>query len=183
MIGQIAGHGGFNGFSINMKELTEKLLPTTNYFGKLNEQLEYLETIISTNKNRSNIEVSSLPYRIGARQLDIPAYPSRPFYILDFSDYKLEDRITGRLEDENDVNEIQTGIEKEKLKIKKNMPIKITIEREPNEDIELLRIDEVMDKEGNSVSRNFFRLQIQSMSEVDNFWLDSGIFSLNINNS
>ena len=62
------------------------------------------------------------------------------------------------------------------------MPLKVTIERDINEDIEMLRIEEIVDNEGNNLSKNFFSLQIQSMSELDNFWLDSGIFSLNINN-
>ncbi len=183
MIGQIAGNGGLNGFSLNLKELKEKLLPTTNFFGKLNEQLEFVETIISTDNNRATVEVSSLPFRIGVRQLDIPAYPSRPFYTFDFNDYKLEDRVKGRLVDENDVNSVQDGIYAEKAKIRQNMPLKVTIGRDINEDIELLRIEEIVDKEGNSVSSNFFNLQAQSLSEVENFWLDSGIFSLNITNS
>ena len=41
----------------------------------------------------------------------------------------------------------------------------------------------VLDKDGNPIKNTFFNLQVQSMSEVDDFWLDSGIFSLNINNS
>jgi hypothetical protein len=183
MIGQIAENGGLNGFSLNLQELKDKLIPTTNYFGKLNEQLEFTETIISPDNNQATVEVSALPFRIGVRQLDIPAYPSRPFYTFDFNDYKLEDRVRGRLEDENDVNAVQSGVNAEKTKIRQNMPLKITLERDKNEDIELLRIEEVLDKEGNLLSKNFFSLQIQSMSEAENFWLDSGIFSLNINNS
>jgi hypothetical protein len=182
MIGQIAENGGLNGFALNLKELKEKLLPTTNFFGKLNEQLEFTDTIISPGNNRATVEVSSLPFRIGVRQLDSPAYPSRPFYTLDFNDYKLEDRVKGRLDDENDVNAVQTGVDAEKAKVRRNMPLKVTIERD-NEDIEHLYIEEILDKEGNSVNKNFFGLEVQSMSEVENFWLDSGIFSLNINTS
>jgi hypothetical protein len=183
MIGQIAENGGLNGFSLNLQELKEKLLPTTHFFGNLNEQLEYTETIISPDNNLATVEVSSLPFRIGVRQLDIPAYPSRPFYTFDFNDYNLEDRVKGRLDDENDVNAVQAGVDAEKAKIRGNMPLKVTIERDMNEDIELLRIEEITDKEGNAINGNFFGLQVQSMSEVENFWLDSGIFSLNINNS
>lgn len=183
MIGQIAENGGLNGFSLNLKELKEKLLPTTNYFGKLNEQLEFTETIISLDNNRVTVEIYSLPFRIGVRQLDVPAYPSRPFYTLGFNDDKLEYRVKGQLNDENDVNAVQKGVDAEKARIRKNMPLKVTIERNMNEDIELLQIEEIVDIENNPVNRNFFSLQIQSMSEVENFWLDSGIFSLHINNS
>jgi hypothetical protein len=181
MIGHLAENGGLNGFSLNLKELKEKLLPKTNFFGKLNEQFEFYETIISPDNNRATIEVSTLPLRIGVRQLDISSYPSRPFYIFDFDEFKLEDRIKGRLIDENDRNAVQTGIDNEKAKILQSMPLKVTIVRDMNEDIELLRLEEVLDKDGNSKPTNFFTLQVQSMSEVENFWLDSGIFSLNIN--
>lgn len=181
MIGYLAENGGLNGFSLNLKELKEKLLPKTNFFGKLNQQFEFYETIISPDNDRATIDVSSLPLRIGVRQLDIASYPSRPFYTFDFNEFKLEDRIMGRLVNPNDRNAVQTGIDEEKAKILKSMPLKITIVRDMNEDIELLRLEEVLDKDGNSKNTNFFTLQVQSMSEVENFWLDSGIFSLNIN--
>lgn len=183
MVGHIAENGGLNGFSLNLGELKQKLLPTTHFFGKLNNQLEYTDTFISPEENRSTIEISSLPFRIGVRQLDISAYPSRPFYTIDFDDYKLEDRVKGRLEDDNDKNAIQKGVDAEKTRIRQSMPLKVTIERDYNADRERLYIEEIIDKRGNSVNRNFISLQVQSMSEAEDFWLDSGIFSLNINNS
>jgi len=185
MIGQIAENGGLNGFALNLSELKKKLLPTTFYFGKLNEDsLAYLNTIISPDNNHATVDVSSLPFRIGVRQLDIPAYPSRPFYTFAYNDFKIEDRVLGRFDEDNPpINQVQQEIEKEKNKIRRGMPLKVTISRDINEDIEKLTLEEVMDKDGNTMNKNFFNLQIQSMSEVENFWLDSGIFSLNINTS
>jgi len=180
MIGHIAENGGLNGFNLNLKELKEKLVSKTNFFGKLNAQFEYSETIISPDNNQATLEVSSLPLRIGVRQIDIAAYPSRPFYTLDFNEFKLEDRVKGRFEPPYNKNAIQSGIDAEKEKIRKNMPLKIIISRDMNTDIELLRIEEILEKEGKQINTNFFNLQVQSMSEVDDFWLDSGIFSLNI---
>lgn len=180
MIGHLAENGGMNGFSLNLQELKTKLLPTTHYFGRLNDQLKYTDTIISPDVNRVILEVTSLPVRIGVRQLDTSAYPSRPFYTFDFNDYKIQDRVKGRLDDENDINTLEIGIKVEKNKIKSKMPLKVTIERDYNHDIELLRIEGIEDKDGNTLSSNFFVLQIQSLSEPENFWLDSGIFSLNI---
>lgn len=79
MIGQIAENGGLNGFALNLSELKKKLLPTTFYFGKLNDDsLTYLNTVISPNNNHATIDVSSLPFRLGVRQIDISAYPSVP---------------------------------------------------------------------------------------------------------
>lgn len=183
MIGHLASNGGLNGFSLNLHVLKEKLLPTTNYFGVLNEDtLDYLETIISPDTNNATVTVQSLPFRIGARQIDIPSYPSRPFYTLDFDTFKLEDRIKGRLEENASINEIKIAIDNEIQKIKTNMPLQITIDRDIFNDSEQLIMEDILSKDGNSLNKNFFSLQIQSMSEIDNFWLDSGIFSLKINN-
>ena len=183
MIGQIAENGGLNGFSLNLSELKKRILPTTNFFGKLSENLEFTETIISKETNRAVIEITALPFRIGVRQLNVSAYPSRPFYTIDFNDYKIEDRVRGRFDESIDINTIQQEINREKDKIRSAMPIKITIERDINEDIEVLKLEEITDKEGNSMNKNFISLQAQSMSEIENFWLDSGVFSLSINNS
>jgi hypothetical protein len=185
MIGNYAStRGGLDGFTLNLKELVEKLTPTTEYFGKLNtETLEFIETNISPDNNHATIEVASLPLRIGCRQLNTPSYPSRPFYMLDFNIDKIEDRVKGRLNDENDVNLVQSGVENEIIKINRKMPLRITVERNYNEDKERLFIESVTSCEGDDLSPNFFNLQIQSMSEADNFWLDSGIFTLNTNNS
>lgn len=185
MIGYLAGNGGFNGFSLNLSELKRKLLPTTHYFGKLNEEtLTYINTIITPDNNHAIIEISSLPLRIGVRQLDISAYPSRPFFTLDYNIDKIEDRVLGRLGDNPPppINLVQQEFQKEKDKIRLGMPLKITLSRNINEDIERLILEEVADRDGNTLNKNFFSLQVQSMSEVENFWLDSGIFSLNINN-
>lgn len=183
MIGQIAENGGLNGFALNLSELKTKLLPTTYYFGKLNEEsLAYLHTIISPENNHTSIEVTSLPFRIGVRQIDIPSYPSRPFYTLSFNDLKIEDRVLGRFEEDNQpLNLVQQEIQKEKDKIRRGIPLKVTISRDINEDMEKLILEEVTDKQGNIINKNFFLLQVQSMSEVENFWLDSGIFGLNLN--
>lgn len=185
MIGHIAEDGGLNGFTLNLSELKKKLLPTTFYFGKLNEDsLAYLNTIISRDNNHAMVDVPSLPLRIGVRQFDISAYPSRPFYTLDYNDFKIEDRVLGRFdEDYPPINQVQQEIQKEKDKIRRGMPLKVTVSRDINEDIEKLTLEEVRDKDGNTINKNFFNLQVQSMSEVENFWLDSGIFSLNVNNS
>ena len=163
--------------------MKRRLLPTTFYFGKLNEDsLVYLNTIISPDNNYATVAVSSLPSRIGVRQLDISAYPSRPFYTFDYNDFKIEDRVLGRFPQNNPpINQVHQEIQREKDKIRRGMPLKVTISRDIADDIENLTLEEVVDNDGNTLNKNFFILQVQSMSEVENFWLDSGIFSLNIN--
>lgn len=181
MIANIAGNGGINGFSLNLEKLKQKLLPNTNFFGKLNEQFEYYETIISPESNHQTIEISTLPFRIGVRQIDVGSYPSRPFYNFNFNEFNLEDRVKGRLKDAYDTNAVHRAVTLEKEKIKAKMPLKVTISRDYSQDLELLHFEDVIDKNGDSVNSNLFILQVQSMTEIDDFWLDSGVFSLNIN--
>jgi hypothetical protein len=184
MIGNCAStKGSLNGFSLNLKELIEKQSPTTEYFGKLNiDTMKFIETNISPDENNAVIEISSLPLRIGCRQLDTVSYPSRPFYTLDFNLEKIEDRVRGRIDDENDINAIQKGIDDEINKIRRKMPLKVTVERDYGDDKELLRIESITNRDDENLSVRLFNMQIQSMSEVDKFWLDSGIFQLNIEN-
>ena len=59
----------------------------------------------------------------------------------------------------------------------------LTFRQHLNDDIEVLKLVEIIDKVGNTVPKIFIILQVQSMSEIDNFWLDSGLFSLSLNNS
>lgn len=181
MIGHIAENGGLNGFALNLSELKQKLLPTTNFFGDMNNVLlKYTHTIISPKMNSNTIEIFSLPFRIGVRQLEMDSYPARPFYFLDFNYEKIEDRVMGRIDNPDDAREVQIGVEELKRTLLLNKPLKVTLFRDIQEDIEQLKIEEITDNEGNDVNVNFFKLQIQSLSEVENFWLDSGIFSINI---
>lgn len=184
MIGNLASNGGLEGFTLDLVELTEKLLPTTEYFGKLNDQtLEFSDILLSPEKNTESVLVSSLPLRIGARQLSTKSYPSRPFYKLEFNTEKIESKIRGRSDNEFDLNAIKIEADYEIKKIRSKMPLKVVIERDYFEDKEMLRIESVTDKHGNDISKNFFNLQIQSLSEAEKYWLDSGIFSVNTNNS
>jgi hypothetical protein len=183
MIGNYAStKGSLDGFSLNLEELVKRLTPTTEYFGKLNEQtLEFTETNITPDDNHTTLTVTSLPMRMGCRQLDTPSYPSRPFYTLEFNDEKIEDWVRGRMEDDSDIGDVRRTVEIEKEKISRRMPLKVVVEREYYENKELLRIDSVTDRNGDDLSINRFRLQVQSMSEMEDFWLDSGIFTLKTN--
>ncbi len=183
MIGQIASNGGLNGFTLDLSELNARLQPTTDYFGYLDSNQVFTESFLTPDTNVATIEVSSLPYRIGTRQRNIPSYPSRPFYMIDFNDYKIEDRVRGRYDDDIDDNTVATGIKNEKQKIIQGFPLKVRLARDYVADKEQINVDSIDDVHGNSVNRNFINMQIQSMSEVENFWLDSGIFDLNVNNA
>jgi hypothetical protein len=64
-------------------------------------------------------------------------------------------------------------------------PFKFGIVRESYlEDKESLKIESVTDRNGEDLPATYFSLQVQSMSESENYWLDSGEFTnLSINHN
>jgi len=183
MIGLKAKNGELSGFTLKLEELINKLCPTTNYFGRFDQQRKVVETIITPDQNKGKIDIWSLdkPIRIGARQVNVDAYPSRPFYTLCFNEYNIEDRAKGRVGEanENDKEIVKEAVKKIKAEFFQHKPLTVTIERD-KDDMEKLFLDSVVDSEGSEIKERFFCLLIQSMSEIDNFWLDSGIFELNL---
>lgn len=181
MIGDFAStRGGLDGFYLDLSVLRKKMLPTTDYFS-LSEKGN---SFISPSENSASIEISQLPIRIWTRQLNTPSYPSRPFYLLDFNLCKIEELCIDKNDfKENDKHLIKASVNKELERLRRLGPFKIKIERESfQEDKEALRIESVMDCNGDELSTRYFSLVIQSMGEGESYWLDSGSFSnLNFN--
>ena len=67
-------------------------------------------------------------------------------------------------------------------RIKSRVPLVFQLEREYHTDKEAIKIMGVDDSERNAVSRQFFKFRLQSWSEDESNWLDSGVFVLQINN-
>jgi hypothetical protein len=182
MIGYLAERGGLNGFRLNFDILRKNMISNTNYFGILDSQnLKYLKSILTPNLNNSDVIISSLPARIGVRQYDIELYPSRPFYTIDFNYYKIRDRAKGQIKDDNPPeHEVDLKVIKIIDELKNNFPLTIKLNRDFNENKEKIEIDEVLDKNGKSINKNFIKIHVQSMSEPEKFWLDTGIFNLGL---
>ena len=183
LLGYIAStQGGFHGLSIDLSELQEKLLPTTEYFGIKNSSTNSMDNaVITPRNNSSNIIVNDLPLKIGTRQLNTLSYPVRSFYKLDFNDEAIEMALIKK--GYNEGAELADGVRLVKEKIRKRTPLTVHIVREDYVmDKEQLIIDSVADKIGDDegLPINFFQLQVQSLSEDEDFWLDSGAFNLSI---
>ena len=176
MIGNYAAtRGSLDGFSLDLSELTNEMLPTTEYFA----QSEKGEPFITPKVNNATIEVSQLPLQIWTRQLNSKSYPTRPFYMLDFNKDKIEERIIDRNGlDDDDKRQVKDAVEKELERLRKLSPYKLNIVRENYpEDKETLKIESVEDRNHEDLPVAYFSLQVQSMSESENYWLDSGEFT------
>lgn len=183
MIGHLASTVGLNGFRINTSKLASDLLPTTDYFS----DSETKEAFISPESNNVKIKVNHLPIRIWTRQLNSQFYPTRPFYKLDYNYRNIEDKI---IKNENSLKKIlnkEGKIDKQKLKdevekrltrLRINGTYNFIIEREDyNEDKEALRIEGIETIDGDDLNIGDFTLQIQSMDEDENYWMDTGEFN------
>ena len=176
MIGNYAAtRGSLNGFSLDLTELNKKLLPTTEYFAKSENDSPF----ITPDQNNAVVDISQLPVRIWCRQLNSLQYPSRPFFMLDFNKDKIEEQIKSTFGfEQSDKRHVKDAVDREIERLQKLSPYKFTIVRENyTEDKEQLKIESVEDRNRGDLPLSYFSLQIQSMSEGEKYWLDSGEFS------
>ncbi|MBQ2187587.1 MAG: virulence factor SrfB [Bacteroidales bacterium] len=185
MIGYCAyNKGELNGFKINLEKLGELLRPTTEYFGVLDKHtMAFTNAFITPDSNKDSIKVPELPFRIGCRQLNNKSYPSRPFYTLDINTDKLEARIKNKFdEDDLDPRKIKFMLSDEITKIRRKAPYTVCLKRDNyNENKEDIVIESIKDCNNEDMRVKDFLFQVQSLSESDSSWLDTGEFTnLNI---
>lgn len=185
MIGyQASVNGDMNGFSLNLSELGKNLIPTTDFMAKFNPHSGTCgNPFISPENNQATLMIDSLPYRIGCKQLDDVSYPSRPFYVMDFNYEKIEKQIKKKLgQKDGDYYDSKTALDNKIVELKSKMPFKARINRPSYvEDKELIVLDSITDINNEDIDIDNFSLQVQSLSESENYWLDTGEFTnLNI---
>ena len=167
--------GSIDGFSLDLTELGDNLKPTTDFFAKSEKE----EPFITPDENKATIVASQLPLRIWTRQLDSIQYPTRPFYCLDYN----TDIIKNKMKDKYQINESDTlglsdATTAEYERIRQNTPYKFKIVRESfRDDKENLVLEEVIGQNGDVLPLKYFKLTVQSMSEDDGYWMDTGAFN------
>lgn len=181
LLGYIAStQGGFFGLTLDLSVMQEKLLPTTDYFGVMNPATNTMDnSFITPQVNTATITANDLPLKIGTRQLPTNSYPVRSFFKLDFNISGIEKALKNKgILLNADIAEKTDEIIKD---IRKRMPLTVTLLREDYVfDKEDMVVDSITDNDGNEISTNYVNLQIQSLSENEDFWLDSGAFKLSI---
>ena len=69
-----------------------------------------------------------------------------------------------------------------KTKYRSKLPFKVTLSRDLDKDKEDLKIEEILDVEGENIPVGFFRLFPKTMESDEGYWLDTGEFQLSIAN-
>lgn len=183
MIGYLASSaGGYNGLSIDLSELAKLLTPTTDYFIVNDSKVQINKCFLTPNMQTGELVVNNFPVYIGSKQYDLAMYPVRPFYVLDLNRegvmQKLKKSSRGRDLNENDLQYMAKDYFEDLLR---NSPLTFTVIRDDfMHNKEMLRIDSVKADNDDLLSTDDFQLSIQSLNDPDCYWLDSGIFDINI---
>lgn len=186
LVGYICNElGGFEGMSLDLNELGEKMLPTSQYIGLMSNKSSNLipeRDILLTPKSVStSFDVPSIPVRLGCRQFETASYPARPLFTLDFDDDAIRVGEIARLNiPSHNLALVKDAVESYKMRLRQNMPLKIEVERDYISDREAVKITDITDKNDNKVSNKYLSLQVKSLSESENFWLDEGNFNCKI---
>ncbi len=182
-MGGVIGHyaselSNLNKFIINLDLLKKNLKSTVNYI-EASREGQPIEYFITPEQNRGDLTVSSIPEILNVRQIGMDSYPCRALYSIDFNRHKIADKIRKKaiLNNEGCPTDAKVlGLVNEAINVlKKKMPFKITIERDP-EDKENLSIASIVDRDGNDVVDSNLEIHIQSLGVDEQYWLDSGAF-------
>ena len=120
-------------------------------------------------EEESEIIVTELPFRIGFKKLLSKNYPARNLFTLDFN----KDAMYDMLGDQKKVDD-------KIFKIRESMPLKIEINRELEVCKEKLTLVEINDNEENSLNKKYFKFQLNTLKDIDSYWLDEGEFILKV---
>ena len=168
-------------FRIDTKYLIKNLVSTANYVGSIEDNL-IESSFMSPNDFESSFMVYDLPYRIGFKAVESKNYPSRQIFILKFSNEKIREQLSTIIDgDENNSNRMLDAIEERKTRLRSKLPFKVTISRDIEKDKEFIKIEEIVDSNGDEVPKFNFDLQLMTVDDFSGYWLDSGIFTLNVN--
>lgn len=181
-MGGVIGHyaseySNLNKFVINLEKLKSNLKSTVNYIeaSRGGQPVEYL---ISPKKMQGDLTLSTIPDSLMVRQIGLESYPSRALYLIDFNRLKMESKVRGKAELEEDNPSdaaIQARVEDEIDDFKKRMPFRVSISRD-SEDKEKLSVVSIIDRDGKDVADSSIEIHIQSLGVDEQYWLDSGAF-------
>lgn len=171
--------GVLSNFSIDTSLLDKKLQSVVNYVENPNES-DSIKYLLTPQKSSEELILTKLPLAINIKQLDVPVYPSRTLYVVDFDRKKIGERIVKQSMKQNEFpsdNELMARVKEEIERLRYLMPFTVSVSQDA-ENKELLEVDSVEDKNGNVISNDVVKINVQSLGTEDNYWLDSGVFNI-----
>lgn len=191
LIAYLAETGKLSMFKLTTDKLKTNILPTSDYIGLLNSHSGTLTNVLTPEINGANLDIAAFPIQLGCRQLDVVGYPAQMLYNLEFNEDNIRKQAIAGLKRQMGLPDdapdsalspdyIANEMETIKYRIKSHSPLRFRLEREFYEDKELVKIDSVENNAHDEISRNMFKLSMQSWAEDESNWLDTGKFVLHI---
>jgi hypothetical protein len=163
-----AKYNKMGNFRINTEHLKKDLISNANYVGKIEHNI-IENTSLSEKDEDFMMVITELPFRVGFKKLLSKNYPARNLYTLDFN----KDAMFEKLGEQKKVDDLI-------FKIRESMPLKIEINRDLENCKEKLTLVEITDNEENSLNKNYFKFQFNTLKNVKGYWLDEGEFILKL---
>ena len=135
-------------------------------------------SVLDPKKDDASVQVNEIPFHLGFKNIDAQNYPSRHLYSFQFDNKRIRQNL---MQNPNiNTKNVSDHIENYKTKLKSKLPFQISISREYEEDKEKIKLDEILDNNGDSIGKGSFSLSIQTIPNSNGYWLDSGEFTLKI---
>lgn len=182
-MGGIIGHYGSQManlpyFSIDLTKLNKGLTSTAKFVETFSPGGTPV-LVMTPDSPNGEIKVSYLPLRLNVRQINMPSYPARSLYVMDFNRHHIADRLerkhinqTGEPFTEPQLRE---AVREEIDNIRKRLPFTVYVERN-DEDPETLSIVQVTDRNDSDIAIKDLEIHIQTLGTEERYWLDTGEF-------
>ena len=169
----------FDQFRIDNSKLVHKLISTADNIGVI-EDHQLLNTSMKSKDDSSQFLINSIPANIGFKRVDSQNYFGRYLMSFEFNDIRMAESVR-RKPGFVEIN-LSHEIGSLKTKYRSKLPFKIILSRDLDKDKEDLKIEEIIDVEGENVPVGFLRLFPKTMESDEGYWLDTGEFQLSIAN-
>ena len=137
-----------------------------------------LDVVLTKKKSESTILVNKIPTQLGYSKVVSKNYPITQLYSLGFNDADLITNFKSRFPN-NTENHYQDLVSKFKSDIIQKMPLKVSLSRDTDFSKEKILIESIEDNEGNDLPVKSLKLNYQSISDENGYWLDTCEFVLN----
>jgi hypothetical protein len=164
-------------FRINDKNLRTGLTSTANYIGEWDNFI-IQKSVMGKEDDVTTFTVTDIPLEIGFKNVDSANYPSRHLYTFQFNNKSIKTQLG--MHHHIDSTSIGDALETKKNNLRNKLPYQITLRREVERNKEKLKLELIQNNEGEDVTKSNFELKLQTLDSTEEYWLDSGEFTLTI---
>lgn len=166
-------------FSIDLTKLDEGLKSTVRYIESMANG-NHPEVFITPEKNTGQFRVSGIPMRLSVRRENIPNYPSRTLYVLNYDEdwiaKQLQMKRRNKGEKDYKEMELKEAVRDKINDLRNKRPYNVTISRE-RDNPEKLTIESITGQNEEELDPKSLEIHIQSLGAEERYWLDTGEFN------